>query len=148
MSADAATLVVVADGGRARGFVELRRYGRLHESPHWSRTAPTDERHGQGRSGGTTISPGSGRSNVHQASPADAAESKFLERLAQDLERAALMDEYEHFVLIAPPRALGVLRGALGPRASLRVEASEPHDRLAETADDIRMRLRDIRVPA
>jgi protein required for attachment to host cells len=148
MSANAATLILVADGGRVRGFVEQRRHGPLRESAEWARTAPADERRGHGRGGGTTISPGSGRSNVHEASPADAAETKFLEELAHDLERAALMDGFEHFVLIAPPRALGVLRGALGPRARLRVEASEPHDRLTETADAIRARLRAVRVPA
>lgn len=148
MTADAVTLIVVADGGRARGFEEKRRYGPLEESPHWARTAPEAERRGHGRPGGTTISPGSGRSNVREASPADAAETHFLERLAHDLERAALMDEYEQLVLIAPPRALGVLRGALGPRAGLRLEVCDHHDRLSETAASIRERLRDLRVPA
>ena len=141
------TLVLTADGGRARGFAERRRHGRLGELPDWSRTAPEADRH-RGKTGGSTLSPGSGRSNVHDAAPADAAEKRFLEGLAHELERAAVSGAFERLVLIAPPRALGVLKHALGPHASRRLECADPHDRFDETADQIRGRLRALRVPA
>jgi protein required for attachment to host cells len=144
---EAETLIVVADGGRARGFAERRRHGPLQELPGWSRAAPPAERRGRGR-GGTTITPGSGRSNADEASPAEAAEARFLDGLAHELEHAAVVGRYERLVLVAPPRALGRLRGGLGPQASRRLEVSDPHDRLSATASEIRARLRDIRVPA
>lgn len=145
---DAETLILVADGGRARGFAERRRHGPLQELPGWSRAAPPTDRRARGRTGGTTITPGSGRSNVNETSPAEAAEARFLDGLAHELEHAAVVGRYERLVLVAPPRALGRLRGGLGPQASRRLEVSDPHDRLSETAADIRARLRDIRVPA
>lgn len=142
------TLILVADGGRARGLAEHRRHGPLEERADWAIEAPESERRGHGKPGGATTSPGSRRSNVHDVSPADVAETRFLTKLAADLERAATAGQFDHLVMIAPPRALGILRGALGPQASRRLEASDPHDRLTETATDIRARLRDIRIPA
>lgn len=148
MSAQMETLILLADGGRCRGLAEHRRHGPLTEQTDWTHDAPEADRHGHGKPGGTSIQPGSGRSNVHDASPTDAAETKFLTKLAADLERAATAGQFDHLVVIAPPRALGVLRAALGPQASRRLELSEPHDRLRESAAEIRVRLRDIRVPA
>jgi protein required for attachment to host cells len=148
MPARMETLILLADGARARGLAEHRRHGPLEARPDWTADAPASDRRGHGRTSGTAPQPDSGRSNVHDASPADAAESRFLTRLADDLEKAATAGAFEHLVLIAPPRALGVLRAALGPQASRRLEACDPHERLTETAAEIRARLRDIRIPA
>jgi len=148
MEAHMETLILLADGGRAKGFAEHRRHGPLKALSEWTIDAPESDRRGHGKPGGTAPQPGSGRSNVYEASPADAAETRFLTRLATDLERAATAGQFKHLVMIAPPRALGVLRAALGPQASRRLETSEPHDRLSETAEEIRARLRDIRIPA
>jgi protein required for attachment to host cells len=148
MSAQMETLVLLADGGRARGLAEHRRHGPLSEQADWAIEAPEADRRGHGKPGGTATQPGSGRSNVHDASPADAAEERFLRKLAANVERAATAGRFERLVLIAPPRALGLLRGALGSQASRRLEASEPHDWLAEGAAEIRAHLRDIRISA
>jgi protein required for attachment to host cells len=148
MAADVETLIVVADGGRCRGFVEHRRFGPLHELADWAREAPEEERHAAGQSGGSTVSPGAGRSNVHDAPPADAAEARFLEGLCRDIDAAVARGRFARLVLIAPPRSLGLLRAALGAQAARRLEASDPHDRLSETPEQIRLRLREVRVPA
>jgi protein required for attachment to host cells len=141
------TLILAADGGGARGFAERRRHGPLQELPRWSIEADAIERRGRGRPGGSAAQPGGGRSSIHAASSADAAEARFLKQLAADVEHAAVTGEFERLVLMAPPKALGLLRRELGPQASRRLEASDPHDRRTDTAIEIRARLRDIRIP-
>lgn len=148
MTAQMETLILVADGGRARGLAEHRRHGPLEERADWNIEAPHSERRSYGKPGGTTTSPGSGRSSVHDVAPADLAEARFLQKLAANVEKAALSGQFDRLVVIAPPRALGMLRAAFGPQASRRLEASDPHDRLSESAMDIRARLRDIRIAA
>lgn len=148
MTAKFETLVVVADGGGARAFQERRRHGPLDEMADWAETAPESERHGSGAHGGTVYGrAGSGRSNIYSAAPAVAAEQKFLSRFADRINRAATAGEFTSLVLIAPPKALGILREGLNPAAHGRIEVSDAHDRMIETADDLRLRLRSLRVP-
>lgn len=49
------------------------------------------------------------------------AKEQFAKTVAGALEDAALEKKYEALVLVAPPQALGDLRGALGPHAKALV---------------------------
>jgi protein required for attachment to host cells len=143
------TLVVVADGGGARAFMEKVRHGPLTELTSWASIAPKSERNrDSGHSGTVTSRFGYGRNRVREISPAEAAERNFLVRVAERIGRAAIQGQFEKLVVIAPPKALGILRALMDPAASRRIEVSEPHDRLDDSAEELRQRLHNLRVPA
>jgi len=56
------------------------------------------------------------------------AKEQFARQVADALETAALRKEFEALVLVAPPRALGDLRAAIGPHASALVAAEIAKD--------------------
>lgn len=142
------TLVILADGMQARGLAERRRHGPLSELASWGLKADESERHIARTHGGTVTSRvGYGRDNVLEAPPAEAAEKRFLEEVAERINRSAAAGEFEHLVLIAPPRALGVLRQALKPAVVRRIEVTDDHERIRATAEEIRSILRDLRIP-
>lgn len=142
------TLVVLADGAQARGLAERRRHGPLTELAAWTLTADELDRRADPRRDGR-VDEGAGRGGdaVLEAPPAEAAEKRFLQSVAERINRSAAAGEFEHLVLIAPPRALGVLRQALKPAVARRVEVSEAHERIKATPDEVRTRLRDLRIP-
>lgn len=143
--ARADTWIVVADGVGARLFEERRRTGALHLLEEVK--APLEERL-SGRSTGTVFErAGGGRHGVPEGSPEDAAEKKFLHGLAETLRQAAAAGRYHRLVLMAPPKALGELRSFLRDDAE-RIELSDHHERVDESVEEIRARLRELRGPA
>ncbi|MBJ7409411.1 MAG: host attachment protein [Phenylobacterium sp.] len=142
------TLVILADGVQARGLAERRRHGPLAELASWSLKADEADRHLAGTHGGTvTDRVGYGRDNVLEAPPAEAAEKRFLEGVAERINRSAAAGEFERLVLMAPPRALGVLRQALKPAVLRRIDVTDDHERIKATAEEVRVILRDLRIP-
>lgn len=143
MAQELETLIVLADGGRTRAFHEKKRHGELGELPAWSLSNP--DPHGVSGQGGTVVGrAGRGRHNISDQRPSEASESRFLSALAARLEQGG----YKHLVLIAPPKALGALRTALGPTATSRLELCDSHDRVHENAAELRRRLHRLRMPA
>jgi protein required for attachment to host cells len=145
------TWVVAADGAQARLFEEPRRAGPLRERPDWAlRQEPADWPRAVHPAATVHQRTGAGRHAGKEAKPSREAERRFLLRVAEQLEAAAARHEFERLVLMAPPRALGMLRGALSPGLKARVEASDPHDRVDADAARIRQSLRDLRaaIPA
>ena len=55
---------------------------------------------------------GVGRSAIEQPDLHDSAEQKFLEQLAGSLDRAVKEGKTKHLILVAPARALGMIRRA------------------------------------
>lgn len=142
------TLVILADGVQARGLAERRGHGPLAELASWSLKADEADRHLARTHGGTvTDRVGYGRDNVLEAPPAEAAEKRFLEGVAERINRSAAAGEFERLVLMAPPRALGVLRQALKPAVLRRIDVTDDHERIKATADEVRAILRDLRIP-
>lgn len=139
--------IVVADGKHLKVFEERRRHGPLSTLEGWAADAAEHERHRSHQAGTVHDRRGGGRHGIGDGSPADDAEQRFMKEAARRLDNAAREGQFDRLVLIAPPRALGWLRAALGPAAD-RVEATDPHERTQETAEALRERLRDIRLPA
>lgn len=140
------TWVVVADGAQARLFEEPLRAGPLRERPEWAlRQEHGDWPHARPHAATVHQRVASGRHAGKEAKPSQEAERRFLARVAERLAAAAERHEFEGLVLIAPPRALGVLRAALSPALKARLEASEPHDRVRADADQMRISLRELR---
>jgi len=77
--------------------------------------------------GRTHSSVGSGRSAVSQTDWHDQAEQAFLARLAQYLDAAVTAGKAKSIILVAPPRALGMIRPSYtsGLRSALRAEVDK-----------------------
>ena len=139
--------VVVADGKSAQVLEERRRHGPLSRLEDWTFEAPEADRH-RTKPGGTVFErAGGGRHGVQEGSPTEEAEVRFLKNLAEKLDVAAETGRFDRLVLIAPPKALGRLRRALG-HAAQAVEAVDPHKQTREPLDALRLRLRELRLPA
>jgi protein required for attachment to host cells len=121
MNPDAITLVVVADGRRARLLEQPRIDGPLHDRPEW--LADVKEHHDHAAPSHIT----------HSGDARDRAEKAFLTGLAKRLEGLAGKHHFDQVVLIAPPRALGHLREALSPNLAKKVVGSDPHERVDAT---------------
>jgi protein required for attachment to host cells len=139
MIEDARTLVVLADGRRARLLEEARLDGPLHERGEWLRGMAGFE-----HSGGTprvTVHARPGGSHASHEPPRDKGERKFLADLAHHLEQVVRDHSFDHIVVMAPPRALGVLRKALPAALQKRLTAADPHDRIDATAAEVHEQL-------
>ncbi len=121
MTPDATTLVVVADGRRARLLEQLRIDGPLHDRPEW--LSGLHEHHDH-----------SPHSHIpHDGDQHDRAERAFIKDLAQRLEEVARKHPFDQVILVAPPRALGHLREALPATLAKKVIGSNPHERVDAT---------------
>lgn len=131
------TWIVVADGGKARVFEERERHGDLHELADWR------ENHG-----GEDVSHAH-RHAQHSTtdSPKAAAEAEFLQDLAGHIDIAARKKAFDKLVLIAPAKAIGVLRSALKTEAHDRIELTDSHDRTHEDARTLKEHLHKLRMP-
>lgn len=126
------TWIVTADAGSARVFAEPARTGPVRELPDLHFTAHGDElahhAHHRGRPDGG-----------HEG------EAKFMRRVANRVALAATDGQFQNLVLMAPPRALGLLRSALPPAVAARIEVTDPHERTHENAESVRRALRHAR---
>ncbi len=149
MDVTGTTWIVVADGDQARIFEERQRAGDVREV----------EAHRMGRVGGdypraaahgATVHDraGYGQHGAGERAPRQEAEDRFLERVAESLAEPRRRRAFESLVIMAPPRALGVLRQALPQAVQAQLTGSDPHECIRETAEGIRDRLRKVRAKA
>jgi protein required for attachment to host cells len=148
VSYDDVTWIVTADASEARFFTERFRAGPVVERPDLKMQAdPTDLAHAKPRA---TVHArvGEARHAAGDRSPGEAAEHRFLKEVGDVLARHYASGDYQRLVLMAPPKALGVLTAALPTRLQAQLEASDPHERKGEPADAIRLHLRHARARA
>lgn len=149
MNDNGTTWVVVADGAHLRVFEERSRAAELRELADWTMRQESSDRPAATHHPATVHErAGSGRHAGKEDNPAQEAESRFLARVAKRLQLAAERNEFHGLVLVAPPKALGILRAELGERLAGRVEASDPHDRIIDDAEAMRVHLRHARAHA
>lgn len=147
MIEDGRTLVVLADGRRVRLFEEARLAGPLHEQVAWLKgVAPFEQPAGTQRV--TVHARAGGSTHASHEPPRDKGERQFLTDLAEHLEQVVRDHKFDHLAIIAPPRALGVLRKALPSALAKRVTVSDPHDRLDEPVAEVQEHLRAARLRA
>lgn len=144
MLQDGSAWFLVADGRRARVFVEPRRGASLQGG--WRMEIGRGDLYDiQDRPPRKFDRVGAGRHamdkgrNLHEAE-----EEKFLKRVADRIGDAEKMKQFEHLVIAAPPRALGLLRTLLPRAAQGRIRAATPKDVLDEDAPKLRKRLTDL----
>ncbi|OYW27078.1 MAG: protein required for attachment to host cell [Caulobacter sp. 12-67-6] len=141
------TLVVAADDARARLFEEPRRGGPLTERSEWlADLAPRD-----------FPDPGSGGIHdrmgyaIHGAATVKAADKSardFLVRLVARLDSIVNEQDFDHLVIFAPPRALGMLRVALPRSLRQRLALDQDNDRVDAGPEALREALSALRLNA
>lgn len=139
----AGALVLMMDGKRARF---LRNKGtalrvRLETEWHIEQDNPPTHEQGSDRPGRFPGADGVSRSAVEQTDWHQLAQDRFAERIAALLYRMGHAREFEHLVIGAPPRMLGVLRSALHPEVAARILAAVPKDLARFSEREIASRL-------
>jgi protein required for attachment to host cells len=122
---DGAKALILQNAGDAR-FPDLRTR-ESYEEKH----PPTHEQ-GTDEPGRTQASVGSARSAMEETDWHEQAERNFLAKLASRLDAAVTSSEIASMILVAPPRALGMIRQAYSPhlRGAIRVELDKDYVRL------------------
>jgi protein required for attachment to host cells len=96
---------------------------------------------GADRPGRVYQSVGQSRSAVEQTDWHDREEDAFLHAVAARLDAALAAGEVKSIVLVAPPRALGMIRKAYGPRLKEAIAAEIDKDLVAHPVHDIEKHL-------
>lgn len=140
------TWVLIADGARAR-VLESSGPGKGLEPTgpdmHGT-TAPVHDLVSD-RQGRTFDIGGSGRSAMEPPTdPKDLAEANFLRDVIGRLDDYAKRDSFDRLILVAPPRALAVLRQNLPKRLSDKVTAELAKDLTNIPDPDLPPLLRDV----
>jgi protein required for attachment to host cells len=126
--------VVVCDGAKALVLENVgdRKFPNLRTRETRQQEAAATHEIGSDAPGRAFQSVGTMRSAVEQTDWHRQNEDRFLSTLAQDLDRAATKGEFKSLLLVAPPRALGVLRKHYTPRLRevLRAEVERDYVKL------------------
>jgi protein required for attachment to host cells len=102
---------------------------------------PATSDQGTDRPGRVHQSVGSSRSSVEQTDWHDRAEQSFLRDLAARLDRAVESGDMKAIVLVAPPRAMGVLRPELSQRVTKAIRGEVAKDYTGMPVDQIEKHL-------
>jgi protein required for attachment to host cells len=122
--------VVVCDGTKALIFSNEGDAELVNLKPLDIRVEPEPATHdlGTDRPGRVHQSMGSSRSSVETTDLHAEAEVQFISKLAEKLDKAARAHEMKHVILVAPPKALGILRKHLTPELQALVKAEVAKD--------------------
>lgn len=131
--------VVVADGARALILENVgdRLYPDLRTKEVYRQPDLKTHELGTDQPGRAFNSVGSARSAMEQTDWHDQEERRFLAELAARLDKAVLSGEVKSLVLVAPPRAVGVLRAAFSKHVSGAVRVEIEKDYVKMPVDEI-----------
>ena len=123
--------VVVCDGAKA---LVLENVGNrlalsLVTREVYEQPDPKTHELGTDKPGRSFNSVGNGRSAMEQTDWHDQEEQRFLAKLAARLDKAVLAGEMQSLIVVAPPRAIGVLRRQYSPhlRQALKAEVEKDY---------------------
>jgi protein required for attachment to host cells len=146
MLQDGSTWFLLADGRRAKVLVEQRRGAPLQARDDLTMEIGPEEMYDpQDRPPRSFDRVGSGRHGMDKGRTLhEQEESNFLKRVADRIGEADRHKQFDHLVIAAPPRALGILRQQLAPAVHQRIRAETPKDLLDEDMPKLRERLQDL----
>jgi protein required for attachment to host cells len=146
MLPNGSTWFLLADGRRARVFVEQRRGASLEARSDLDMQIGEDELYDpQDRPPRSFDRVGAGRHAMDSGrSLHEQEEMNFLKRVATTVSDAEKHNQFDHIVIAAPPRALGVLRELLPNGVRSRIRAETAKDLLDEPTPKLRERLQDL----
>lgn len=116
-------LVLVADGTKA---LFLRNHGDqnqldLRTEAHDEREDRKDRELRTDAQGAKNNTPGIGRAITEETDFHQQEEDRWVKEAADELKQRALRNDYDALVIIAPPKALGVIRGELHKEVEKRI---------------------------
>lgn len=135
--------VIVCDGRKALILENIGDglFPNLHTREVKEHAVPRTHDQGTDAPGRAFASVGSARSAVAQTDWHLQAEQEFLRSLAGELDRAVTSEKTKRIVLVAPPRALGVLRHAATAHLRSAIRAEVAHDYVKLPIGEIEKRL-------
>ena len=143
-------LVLVADG---RKMLFFRNHG--DEDQIDLRTEAHDERHDRKDRDIKTDAPGLvqqsagyGRSTYEETDFQQLEEDRWIKDAAEELKRRALSNDFDALAIVAPPRALGVLRRELHTEVERRLVCAVNKEMSGRTIPDIEALLNGETAPA
>jgi protein required for attachment to host cells len=136
---DGGEWVVVCDGARALVLENVgdRKHPDLRTKEVYKHEAAPTSELGADKPGRAFSSVGSGRSAVQQTDWHDQEEQRFLASLAARLDKAVLGGETKALVVVAPARALGVLRKEFSQHVAKATKAEIEKDYVKMPVDQI-----------
>lgn len=137
------TWVVVCDGRKALFFDNIGdpEYPDLRIKDSETRHAPKTSEMGTDKPGSVHQSVGQSRSSVEQTDWHDREEEAFLKDLAARLDKAVQSGEATGLVIVAAPRALGMIRKAYSDAVKAALVAEVDKDYTNVPPDEIEERL-------
>lgn len=122
------TWIAVADGSRSKVFRVAGR-GKIEMESETAVPHPPSRDINADRPGRTFDSTGQGRhAKEPPTDPHEKAETDFLHGLARQLGAAHEKKAFDRLVVVAPPRALGILRAAYPKQLAKAVAKEVAHD--------------------
>lgn len=145
MKIDSGGWVVVCDGGKALVLQNAgsRNAPSLKTKEVYEHADAKTSELGTDRPGRAHSSVGHGRSAMEQTDWHDQEEQKFLVKLAARLDKAVLGGETPSLIVVAPPRAIGVLRRAYTSHVRQAIRAEVEKDYVKMPLDEIERHLAD-----
>ncbi|MBB5575965.1 host attachment protein [Rhizobium paranaense] len=136
--------VLVCDGAKALflrndGDAEILNLILVHETAEPAEAARTL---GSDRPGRVYASKGGARSAVEDVDLHERTEESFLKAIAAQLDKFVHDGTIEHLTLVAPPKALGILRKHISPSVQGAITAELAKDLTKLPIDEIEARLR------
>jgi protein required for attachment to host cells len=135
--------VVVCDGAKALILENNgdRNYPDLRTRDVFEQANPPTSEQGTDRPGRSHSSVGPGRSAVGQTDWHDQAEAKFLKELIEKVHLAVHGGETKELVIVAPPRALGMIREHYTPAIKAALQQEVDKDLVKIPVDQIEKHL-------
>jgi protein required for attachment to host cells len=127
---DGAKALVLENAGSRKNPVLRTREVYEHDDPKTSEI-------GTDKPGRSFSSAGHGRSAMEQTDWHDQAEQRFLAKLAARLDKAVLGGETPSLIVVAPPRAIGVLRREFTSHVRQAIRAEVEKDYVKMPLDEI-----------
>jgi protein required for attachment to host cells len=136
---DSGGWVVVCDGAKALVLENAgnRKTPSLKTKEVYEQGDPKTREIGADKPGRAFNSVGEARSAMEQPDWHDQEEQRFLAKLAARLDRAVLGGETPSLIVVAPPRAIGVLRRAYSSHVRQAIRAEIEKDYVKLPVDEI-----------
>ena len=145
MKIDSGAWVVVCDGAKALVLQNAgnRKTPSLKTKEVYEQDDPKTSDIGTDKPGRSFNSMSNGRSAMEQTDWHDQSEQRFLAKLAVRLDKAILGGEMPSLIVVAPPRAIGVLRKEFSKHVRQAITGEVEKDYVKMPIDEIERHLAD-----
>lgn len=145
MKIDSGAWVVVCDGAKALVLQNAgnRKTPSLKTKEVYEQDDPKTSDIGTNKPGRSFNSMSNGRSAMEQTDWHDQSEQRFLAKLAVRLDKAILGGEMPSLIVVAPPRAIGVLRKEFSKHVRQAITGEVEKDYVKMPIDEIMRHLAD-----